>query len=302
MGPRLIRIILNPISGAGQDQRFLRDLVRHATLRGFTVEISPTQRPGHAADLARSTPDDAYAIVSLGGDGTHREVLSGLVGRPVPACIVPSGTENVLARTFGLIGTLRETLNVLHRRRFLELDVGLANDHPFILFSGVGFDAAVTQEVQARRHGRIHRTAYYGPILRAWWRYAAPPLTVSVEGRPLCDDAGFVLVANTPLYGGRLRIAPRAVADDGRLDVVCFRAQSRWQLLGLYARTLCGTHLDHPLVAAARGRRVDVTAAGPNSPVQLDGDAVLRTPVSYSVRPRAVRLLVPESLHERRNG
>ena len=109
----LVRIIVNPISGRGHDPEFIDGLVRHLTLRAFPVEVTPTQRRGHARDLAAETPDDARCVVSIGGDGTHREVLAGLAGRRVPACIVPSGTENVLGRTFRLTGTIRDTVGLV---------------------------------------------------------------------------------------------------------------------------------------------------------------------------------------------
>ncbi len=292
MAQGLVRIIVNPVSGRGRDLRFVQELVRHLSLRAFAVDVTPTSHPGHARDLARETPDDARCVVSIGGDGTHREILSGLIGRPVPVCVVPSGTENVLGRTFHLTGTLRETAALIQHGHAVGVDVGLAGERPFVMFSGVGFDAEITQEVHRKRHGPITRAAYYGPIVRKWWRYDFPAITVSVDGRLLADDAGIVFVANTPLYGGHLRVAPRARADDGLLDVVCFRTRSRWQILLHYLRTCRGTHLDHPLVAYAQGRRIEVTCAQRDLPVQTDGDVVATTPLVYTLRPKAVRLLV----------
>ena len=290
----LVQIIVNPISGRGQDPRFVQELARHVSLRAFPVEVTSTRRPGHARELARTTPDDARCVVSIGGDGTHREVLSGLVGRPVPACIVPSGTENVLGRTFRLTGTLRDTAALIQHGRPVDLDVGLAGGKPFVMFSGIGFDAEVTREVHRKRRGPIRRAAYYGPVARRWWRYGFPPIAVNVDGHLLADDAGVVFVANTPLYADRLRFAPGALADDGLLDVVCFRARSRWQMLMHYVRTRLGWHLDHPLVAYGRGRRIEVTCTERELPVQVDGDVVATTPLLYTVRPKAVRLLVSE--------
>lgn len=289
----LVRIIVNPISGRGHDPRFVAELARHTTLRGFAVETLTTRGPGHARDLAHETPDDARCVVSIGGDGTHREVLSGLLNRPVPACIVPSGTENVLGRTFRLTGMLRETLGTIQNGQRVGLDVGLANDHPFLMFSGVGFDAAVTEEVHKNRTGPISRSAYFLPIVRLWWKYGFPPMAVTVDGRLLTDDAGVLLIANLPLYGDNLRMAPLAVGDDGLLDVVCYRTRERWQMLRHFIRTRLGRHLGHPLVAFGRGRRIEVACRERTLPVQVDGDAISTTPVTYTVMPKAVRLLLP---------
>ncbi|MBM4018007.1 MAG: diacylglycerol kinase family lipid kinase [Planctomycetes bacterium] len=292
MPPGAVYIIVNPISGQGPDSRFLAQLRRHLTLRGFAAEVMATERPRHGRELARSVPDDARCIVSIGGDGTHREILSGLLGRPVPVCVVPSGTENVLGRTFRLLPTLRDTLRRIQSGRPVAIDIGLANDYPFVMLSGTGFDAAITDIVHRNRRGRILREAYYGPTARLWWRYPFPALAVTVDGRPLVDDAGFVLVANTPVYADRLRMAARAVGDDGLLDVVCFRTRSRWRILELYLCARAGRHLAHPLTTCAQGRRITVTCAEAPAPTQVDGDAVMTTPVTYTVMPKAVRLLV----------
>ena len=292
MPQRAVHIIVNPISGQGQHSRFVPELVRHLGLRGFTPVVEPTQQAGHARDLAHAVPDDADCIVSIGGDGTHREVLSGLVGRPVPVCVIATGTENILAKTFRLVPTLKETLLRIQRHKVVTLDVGMAGEHPFVLFSGTGFDAAVTKAVHENRSGKIIRDTYYGPIMRLLWQYKWPPIAVTVDGRPLADDAGMVMVANVPLYADGLRLATHAVANDGLLDVVAFRARSRWQLLAMFGAARMGRHLQHPRVAHAQGKRIEVTCNSEPAPVQIDGDAVMTTPVVYSVVPKAVRLLV----------
>jgi len=303
MAAALVRIIVNPISGHGQDPHFVHDLVRHMSLRGFPVDVHRTRGRGHAARLAAQVPDEARCVVSIGGDGTHSEVLSGLAGRPVPACIVPWGTENVLAQTFGLSGTLRETVRLVQQGRPVSLDLGLAGDCPFVMFSGVGFDAEVTRDVHRKRNGPILRAAYYGPTVRRWWRYGFPPIAVRVDGRALCDDAGMVFVCNTPLYADGLRLGALAVGDDGLLDVVCFRTRSRWHMLRHYVRARLGRHLGHPLVAYGRGRRIDVSCAERALPVQADGDVTGRTPLRYGVRRGGVRLLVrPEALAAQRGA
>jgi len=278
-------------------------MARHLALRGFSVEVHRVRGPGDARRLARATPAKARCVVSVGGDGTHREVFAGLAERsgdetaprrpPVPVAVVPAGTENVLARTFGLTGTLREAVGLVQQGAAVPLDLGTADGRPFVMFAGVGFDAEVTRDVHRRRRGRIVRAAYYGPILRRWWTYDFAPMTVRADGRPLCDDATVVFVCNTPRYAAGLRPAPGAVAGDGLLDVVCLRIGSRWEMPWEFVRMRLGRHLDPRGVVRGRARRVEVTCEKRPLPVEADGDVVGQTPVVFRVWPRAVRLLVP---------
>ncbi len=290
----LVRIIVNPFSGRGQDPAFTRELMLQLYLRRFAVELCHIGGPGDGQRLAADTPEDATCVVSVGGDGTHRAVIAGMLGRRVPVCVVPAGTENVLAKTFGLTGTVRHTVALIVDRHLVDLDIGLVNDTPFVMFTGVGFDAAVSKRVQAKRNGPFHRAGYYAVIGRMAWRYQFPRLRVAVDGRPLCDNAGFVLVANTPQYADRMRVARNAIADDGLLDVVCFETQSRFHFVAHYVRMKLGTHLRHPEVTFAQGRSVTVTAEGTPADAEADGDWIGMTPLVCRLRPRAIRLLAPE--------
>jgi diacylglycerol kinase (ATP) len=52
-------------------------------------------------------------VVAAGGDGTVRRVASALVGQPTPMAILPMGTANNIATSFGLAGL--ETAQVIER-------------------------------------------------------------------------------------------------------------------------------------------------------------------------------------------
>jgi len=299
--PKPVRIIVNPLSGLGQHRWFLENLVAQLEIRRFPVEVQRIAGPGDGRRLAAATPDATTCLVSIGGDGTHREILSGLMGRQVPVCIVPSGTENVLAKTFGLVGTVKETVNLILAGRTVELDIGMAGLKPFVMFSSIGYAAAVTRIVHTKRRGPHYRDSYYSTIGRLWWTYRFPRLNVAVDGRPVAEGAGLVLVANTPLYADRMRVCPHAVADDGLLDVACFPTRTQWELLGHFLRVKLRNHLEDRGVKYVRGKRIEVTSADRDVDIEADGDWITTTPMIYTLRPRAVRMLVrPEVRQQQR--
>ena len=78
-------------------------LARRMTQAGLTVGIHTTRGPGEARAVARrSGEDNVAALVVCGGDGTISEVVSGLAGSDVPILLIPGGTENLLAKYFGI--------------------------------------------------------------------------------------------------------------------------------------------------------------------------------------------------------
>jgi diacylglycerol kinase (ATP) len=102
--------------------------------------------------------------------------------------------------------------------------------------------------------------------------------------------AGLV-VANGQFSMGRMKVAPRALPDDGRLSVMAFQGEP----LGIYARSkdlYYGLHVPHPSVREYQSRRVAVDTAEPLTLV-LDGwRAAGGPPASFDVLERALRVKV----------
>jgi diacylglycerol kinase (ATP) len=102
--------------------------------------------------------------------------------------------------------------------------------------------------------------------------------------------AGLV-VANGQFSMGRMKVAPRALPDDGRLSVMAFQGEP----LGIYARSkelYYGLHVPHPSVREYQSRRVAVDTAEPLALV-LDGwRAAGGPPVRFDVMERVLRVKV----------
>jgi diacylglycerol kinase (ATP) len=96
--------------------------------------------------------------------------------------------------------------------------------------------------------------------------------------------------ANTPSYGGGMKIAPRAKMDDGLLDVCVVGAVDRFRLLRLFPTVYSGNHLNVPEVEYFQASRVRVETERPLD-VYADGEFVCRTPVELGVQRRALQVL-----------
>jgi diacylglycerol kinase (ATP) len=102
--------------------------------------------------------------------------------------------------------------------------------------------------------------------------------------------AGLV-VANGQFSMGRMKVAPRALPDDGRLSVIAFQGEP----LGIYARSkdlYYGLHVPHPSIREYQSRRIAVDTAEPMALV-LDGcRAAGGPPVSIDVLEQVLRVKV----------
>ena len=97
--------------------------------------------------------------------------------------------------------------------------------------------------------------------------------------------------ANTPVYGGGMRIAPKASFTDGKLDVCVVVDMSKTRLLRLFPSVYSGKHLSLDGVEYFQTERLRVSTKEPID-VYADGEYVCKTPIEVSVESKALRIIV----------
>jgi diacylglycerol kinase (ATP) len=98
--------------------------------------------------------------------------------------------------------------------------------------------------------------------------------------------------ANSPTYGGGMKIAPQAKLDDGRLDICIVSDINKSPLFCLFPTIYFGHHLSIRQVEYFQTERLRIETDHP-SDVYADGEYVCRTPVDVSMAPKALRVIVP---------
>jgi YegS/Rv2252/BmrU family lipid kinase len=236
-----VRAILNPRAGVSPNE------ARRAAERGHPrwddFDLSVTEGPGHATELARAAADGgADVVLSVGGDGTANEVARALLGRSTALGIVPMGSGNGLARALGIPLRPLEALDALETGVRRAIDVGMLNGRPFLNVAGIGFDAAVSRAFHDRGKagGRRGLFSYVRLSLRELLGYRAARVVVDTGSERL-EARPFVLVfANGPQYGSGAVINPGGKLDDGRLELVVVDGRPAVALLAAAPRLFLG--------------------------------------------------------------
>ena len=282
--------IINPVSGARKPVEALRYLRTRLAHEGIRMVCRVSAGPGDAARLARNVPPHARAILVVGGDGTVREVVEGRTGPNPPIVILPTGTENLVAKAFGMSPDPNDTAERILHGTAQGVDVGLLNGRRFLLVSGIGFDAEVVDRLHRTRRGHISHLDYFWPTWRTFWAHGFPPVRVDVDGARFFEGRGLVFVGLLNRYAVGLRILPMARHDDGLMDVCVFPCASRPRLLGHSLRTLLRRHVGRGGVLYTQCRtataRSDQAVA-----VQMDGDYAGALPATYGIVPSAASFL-----------
>ena len=116
---------------------------------------------------------------------------------------------------------------------------------------------------------------------------------IALDGQVLERDVLLIAIANGAYYGGGMRIAPDARADDGLLDVCVVGDISRITALRELPNLYRGTHVRHPAVSMHTAVAIDVDGSS-GTRVHLDGEPFGSLPLAISLVPRAIEVAVPE--------
>lgn len=290
-------IVANPVSGQGRGESVARELREGLGLRGLHTDLHLTTGAEDARDVLRRLDPEIDLVVSVGGDGTLREVLTGLRERkcaapPVRVGVLPMGTGNALCADLGLPRDVDRALEVLLGGKTVEIDVADVNGELCFLITGVGPDALVVKDIDERRRGRgLSKWAYLPSGLRALWNYRHEPLSVELDGEALRGTYSQVMACNMIHYGGLVKLSPGRVLDDGLFEVFLFRGHGRLSLIAYTLRFFLGL-IPGGSVSMRRASRIKVTSAHP-VPYHVDGDPLGKTPVEIEVTGSRFQLLVP---------
>jgi diacylglycerol kinase family enzyme len=284
----LVRLIVNPIASSVTARA--REPVVAALASEHQLEVVDTAERDDAARLARDAADRGVdVVVVLAGDGTLNEAASGLTGSGTALAALPGGSTNVLARTLGVdhdpVAACHQLLRALAARAFERVGLGIATppdgtDRPFLFHLGVGFDAAVVEQMEHRSYLKryIAHPAFAIAAVDTWLRHFDRETRIGVgAGEDVVGIGPYAVVSNSDPYTyvlrRRLTIAPEAGLDR-KLAVTVFANLRPGLLVRAACSGLAGARYlvtSPEIVQRADLDRVVVTADHPFA-WQVDGD------------------------------
>jgi diacylglycerol kinase (ATP) len=293
--------IINPAAGGGRCGKLAPGVIDRVQRDGVGIQVTRTSRPGEATEMAREAYEDGYRkFLAIGGDGTTFEIINGLFpqaltrGKPTLACL-PLGTGNSFLRDFTTRG-VEHTIEALREGRRRSCDViHLRHSDGEIFFMNLlslGFPAEVGA-LTNRRFKRWGEFGYILGVLAELLRLRHSTFAHRIDGAIDWDrrDCLFLTFSNSKFTGGKMMIAPRADACDGKIEYVRWSPIGRLRLLWLFPRLFSGTHIDHRLATRATATRVELDLKGPVN-VMIDGEILKLQCRSLEILPGALDVVV----------
>lgn len=307
-------VIVNPISGGG---RGLADFPKIShLLRESGIEHDPafTEHRHHATELTVEAANRGYRkIIVVGGDGTLNEVVNGLFiqkqcePKEILLAVIAVGTGNDWVRTFGIPRNYNAVIRAINEGRSYLQDVGavtyteskVEQTRYMANVAGLGFDAYVIEIFNhLKLKGRKGKWLYLYSLLKGYFSAKPAGTTIEVDGKVIYNRLLFSLAVGVCRYnGGGIQQLPRAVANDGLLDLTIIRPVHWWHVIFRARRLFNGKIYSIGHVEHAQGKRVKIVSA-PNIPLETDGELLGGTPVTISVVPQAIRIVVTKEFLE----
>jgi YegS/Rv2252/BmrU family lipid kinase len=303
--------IVNPVAGKAKGAKLRAKAIEELRRLFPDITFFDSTARGHATLLAQAARD-AELIIAVGGDGTVREVVSGLMyatrpldssipGPPPLLAVIPVGSCNDLARNVGIPSDVMEACRVAKEGRARPIDVirvEMTNERStqqtyYANAAGFGFDAMVTTEAQKSKHLR-GMLLYLVAIIRTLRHLECPLVRIRAGEFESEQRVLMIAAANGQYYGGGLKVAPDALPDDGLIEVCIGWEMGWWSTLKKLPRFVAGTHV---ALREVRMLRVPELALEFLEPVQveLDGDVLVPQPFRrfrLTALPQAIRIRV----------
>ncbi|GAC1603482.1 MAG: diacylglycerol kinase family protein [Ramlibacter sp.] len=294
-----IPVIVNAAAGTGSTPDWARALPGQFAAAGLQADVQVMKQGSDIVPAAQAAVKrGATIVVAGGGDGTVSAVATGLVGTGVALGVLPMGTLNHFAKDLAVPLDLQQAIAVIAAGRQIDVDVGEVNGRIFINNSSLGIYPEIVRDRELRQsrlgHGKWR--ALLEASITAARRYPVLDVHIEVQGETLLRRTPFVFIGNNEYTMEGFAIGERKALDRGCLSLYLSHRMGRFGLLRLAFMALL-RRLDQARdfeMLMATG--FVVKTGHRNLRVATDGEVtMMQTPLTYRLRPRALRVIAPGS-------
>jgi YegS/Rv2252/BmrU family lipid kinase len=262
---------------------------------GVHCDTRITEAPGHAARLAAELASEYDAVFTIGGDGTAMEVIGALAHSGPPVGVIPGGTGNILARTFGTPLRPGRAVTALLDGDEARIDLGrLGTGQRFAIGMGVGLDASMIAGAPGRLKRRIGFFAYVWSALRAAMKMEKFRVRLTIDGEVYEGEAAALLIANFgAVLNDLISFGDGILRDDGLLNACIYSPRNLRDATRILWKMRRKKFEADPCVTYRSGKHF-ILETIPARLGQADGELIGDSPFEVSVEPAAGRVMVPK--------
>ena len=287
--------ILNPVAGGGLAKKYQDIIINKIKTQQLSGEIVLTEYKGHATKIAADFANKGYNhIIAVGGDGTLNEIVHGMIDLDeITLGIIPAGTGNDFIQILGFDGEFNENdWETFFKKNTKKIDVGKCNENYFLNGMGLGFDAQVAAE-NYNEAGEVKEgssSKYLWHILKTLLFFKELDMTTINNDQKQKSKCFINTIANGRRFAGQYFLTPRAIANDGLLDVCMVKELSLLQRIGIFQKVPKGEHLENPNVNYYQTDKLSLEF-DKDVPHHLDGELFFASKFEVSILPEKLKFI-----------
>jgi len=289
-------LIVNTHSRKGE--RLFFRAVDELTKQGINITASyPVRHPERLPEIMKEAIQRQGSLVIVGGgDGTISSIVDQLAYQDMVLGILPFGTGNSFARTLGIPLTLAGAVDVIANGKVADIDLGKIDQDYFANMAAIGFSADVAHSSPHQLKKFLGPLAYLFAAIPHFFRHRSFSCTFRTADEEHTIKTHQVLIANGSFMGETF-FTPTISPDNRSLIVFTMDMLNRWQMLKLWIAFLLGKYTAFSEAKYFRTREIRIETDPPQY-IDVDGEKTTQTPVTVSLAPEALKVIVPRSFQD----
>lgn len=216
-------LIINPNSGRELNKDYLFEYQKILQKYEYESIVYFTSRSKHAIEIMKNLPDTIDLVVSLGGDGTFNEVVTGNMERKnrLLICHIPVGTTNDVGAMFGYGKDPVKNLKLALDGVVKGIDICTINNKPFVYVAGFGKFMNVSYETPRELKSKYGQLAY---LFEGAKNFVFPTPLYSmkyvIDGKAYSGQYSFMLISNANRIAGINNFYKDIKLDDNKFEII----------------------------------------------------------------------------------
>jgi diacylglycerol kinase (ATP) len=301
-------VIVNPNAGRKKGEKDWFTINDHLNNSEIVYESVFTTHKEHAIALTTRFIKKGYRnFIVVGGDGTLNEVVNGIFfQKNVPTsefliAMIPVGTGNDWCRMFGIPFKYAEAIDLIRQGNTLVQDIGKVTYYNsstlkrryFINVAGMGYDAEVAAKTNKdKEKGKSGPFSYLKNLFTSllFYKYTDTEISLAHSADSFKNKTFSISVGICKFNGGGMKQLPKAIPDDGLLDMTLIKKLGKFTVLKEVKNLYDGSFINHPKVQTFQSQSFKIESNPPIN-LEVDGESLGHSPFIFELIPKSLRVV-----------
>ena len=215
-------LICNLESGKGINRKDLNEVIKKLKDYGYETNLYITEKHGDAKRYVKKLTT-ADLVLSIGGDGTFNEIVSGNHQRKNKLVLshIPVGTTNDIGHMLGLNKNIVKSVEKILQGEVKQVDLGLINNEPFVYVAGFGKFINVPYQTSRKLKKKLGHFAYLINGLKEFFQMTKLyELEYKINGETYHGYYSLILISNANRIAGFNNIYKNVKLDDDKFEIM----------------------------------------------------------------------------------